>query len=56
MSKYNNKEDKKNNIDVRGYELLYLGHGFNGFTEEIQQIGRNVVFPEIEDFLDNISE
>ena len=56
LSKYNNKEDKKNNIDVRGYELLYLGHGFNGFNEEIQQIGRNVVFPEIEDFLNNISE
>jgi acetyl esterase/lipase len=56
LSKYNNKEDKKNNIDVRGYELLYLGHGFNGFNEEIQQIGRNVVFPEIEEFLNNISE
>ena len=55
FSKYNNREDKKNKINIRGYEILYFGHGFNGFNEEIQQIGRNIIFPEIEEFLNSIS-
>jgi hormone-sensitive lipase len=43
FSKYNNNEkNEKNKIDVRGYEILYLGHGFNGFSEEIQQIGNSI--------------
>ena len=55
FSKYNNNiENKINKIDARGYEILYFGHGFNGFSEEIQQIGRNVIFPEIEKFLKSL--
>ena len=54
ISKYNNDINNNNKIDVRGYELMYLGHSFNGLTEDIQQIGRNVLFPEIEDFLEDI--
>ena len=56
FSKYNNKENNKHIIDARGYDILYLGHGFNGFNDEIQQIGRNAIFPEIEDFLNSIKE
>ena len=55
FSKYNNKENNKNKIDIRGYEILYFGHGFNGFDEETQQIGRNIIFPEIEEFLNSLS-
>ena len=55
FSKYNNKKDKKNIIDVRGYDILYLTHGFNGFTEDVQNIGRNAIFPEIEEFLNKIN-
>ena len=55
FSKYNNNKKKgKNEIDARGYEIIYLGHGFNGFGEEIQQIGRNLIFPEIEEFLNKL--
>ena len=54
FSKYNNKQSKINNIDIRGYDFIYLGHGFNGLSEDIQQIGRNVIIPEIEEFLNNI--
>ena len=56
FSKFNNKEEnKKNKIDARGYEIIYFGHGFNGFNEEIQQIGRNLIFPEIEEFLKSLN-
>lgn len=55
FSKFNNREEnQKNKIDARGYEIIYFGHGFNGFNEEIQQIGRNVIFPEIEEFLKSL--
>ena len=49
--KYNKKENNKNFIDSRGYDIIYFRHGFNGFNKEIQQIGRNVIIPEIESFL-----
>ena len=55
FSRYNNREDKKNVIDARGYEILYLGHGFNGYDEKIQQISRNAIMPEIEEFLNKIN-
>ena len=56
FSKFNNREEnQKNKIDARGYEIIYFGHGFNGFNEEIQQIGRNVIFPEIEEFLKSLN-
>ena len=54
FSKYNNKKGK-NKIDVRGYDILYLTHGFNGHNEEIQKISRNIFIPEIEEFLININ-
>lgn len=51
FSEYNNKPNCKNVINIRGYDFIYLGHGFNGQSEDIKQIGRNVIFPEIEDYL-----
>ena len=54
FSKYNNKKGK-NKIDVRGYDIMYLSHGFNGHNEEIQKISRNLFIPEIEEFLKNIN-
>ena len=54
FSQYNNRKNNKNNIDVRGYDIIYLGHGFNGLNEDIQQISRNIILPEIEDFLNHI--
>ena len=57
FSKFNNREENlKNKIDARGYEIIYFGHGFNGFNEEIQQIGRKLIFPEIEEFLKSLNE
>jgi acetyl esterase/lipase len=54
ISEYNNRPNCKNIINIRGYDFIYLDHGFNGQSEDIQQIGRNVLFPEIEDYLDSI--
>lgn len=54
FSKYNNKENKKNKIDIRGYDVYYLGHGYNAQNEEFQKISRNLMFPEIEDFIKNL--
>ena len=54
FSQYNNRSDK-NKIDARGYDVLGLIHGFNGQRENIQKISRNLIFPEIEQFLGNIS-
>ena len=51
---YNNK-NRKNKINVRGYDIMGLGHGFNGQRENIQKIGRNVFIPEIEEFLNDIN-
>ena len=56
FSKYNNRPNNNNYIDVRGYDMMYLTHAFNGLSEDIQQISRNVIIPEVEDFLNNISE
>ena len=53
-NKYNMKENNKNYIDSRGYDILYLGHAFNMISEDTQNIGQKVIIPEIEDFLDNI--
>ena len=52
FSEYNNKNNNK--IDVRGYDMLYLGHGFNGSDENIQKISRKAMMPEVEEFLNNI--
>jgi hormone-sensitive lipase len=53
LNKYNNK-NSQNKIDVRGYDVLGLGHGFNGQSENIQKISRHLIIPEIEEFLNNI--
>ena len=55
FNKYNSKENNKNLIDSRGYDILYLGHSFNMTSEDSQQIGQKVIIPEIEDFLNNIN-
>jgi hormone-sensitive lipase len=51
---YNNKNNE-NKIDVRGYDIKYFGHGFNGFSEDIQKISRSIFIPEIEEFLNGIN-
>ena len=56
FSKYNNKPNNNNYIDARGYDIMYLTHAFNGLSEDIQQISRNVIIPEVEDFLNSIEE
>ena len=53
FSRYNNKNGK-NKIDVRGYDIFGLGHGFNGQRENIQKISRDLLFPEIVEYLRNI--
>ena len=53
-TKYNHRPNNSNRINVRGYDMMYLIHGFNGLTEDIQLISRNVIIPEVEDFLNNI--
>jgi hormone-sensitive lipase len=53
LNKYNNK-NSQNKIDVKGYDVLGLGHGFNGQSENIQKISRHLIIPEIEQFLSNI--
>ena len=55
FSKYNNRKNRKNYIDARGYDIIYLRHGFNELSEDIQKISRNIILPEIEDFLNNIN-
>jgi len=53
FSQYNNK-NSKNKIDVRGYDILGLGHGFNGQRENVQKISRDLLVPEIVEYLRNI--
>ena len=53
FSRYNNKNGK-NKIDVRGYDILGLGHGFNGQRENVQKISRDSLVPEIVEYLRNI--
>ena len=53
FSKYNSNNGN-NKIDIRGYDIFGLGHGFNGQREEVQKISRNIFIPEIEEFLKNI--
>ena len=54
-SRYNNRDQNKNIIDARGFDILYFGHGFNGRDEKIQKASRDVIIPEIEEFLNNIN-
>ena len=54
-SRYNNRDQNKNIIDARGFDILYFGHGFNGRDEKSQQTSRDVIIPEIEEFLNNIN-
>ena len=53
FSRYNNKNGK-NKIDVRGYDIFGLGHGFNGQRENVQKISRDLLVPEIVEYLRNI--
>jgi hormone-sensitive lipase len=54
-NRYNNRDQNKNIIDARGFDILYMGHGFNGRDEKSQKISRDVIIPEIEEFLNNIN-
>ena len=54
FNKYNNKKEHKNFIDIRGYDLLYLIHGFNTLDKKLEKIGRSIILPEIEEFLGEI--
>ena len=54
FNKYNNKKEHKNLIDIRGYDLLYLIHGFNTLDKKLEKIGRSIILPEIEEFLGEI--
>ena len=54
-SRYNNRDQNKNIIDARGFDILYMGHGFNGRDEKSQKISRDIIMPEIEEFLNNIN-
>ena len=42
FSKYNNRKNRKNYIDARGYDIIYLRHGLNELSEDIQKISRNI--------------
>ena len=53
FSKYNNNNNN-HKIDIRGYDILSLDHGFNGKGENGQLISRNLLIPEINEFLKNI--
>ena len=55
FNKYNNSQERKNNIDVRGYDLLYLIHGFNTLDKELEKIGRNIIISEVEEYLKYIN-
>ena len=54
FSKYNNRRNNNNYIHVRGYDMMHLTHAFNGLSEDIEQISKNVIIPEVEDFYNNI--
>ena len=53
LTKYNNKNN--NQIDVRGYDVIYFSHGFIEIQEPYQDISRKLIFPEIEEILYNIN-
>lgn len=54
LTKYNNKNKTKNQIDVRGYDVIYFSHGFIEIQEPYQDISRKLIFPEIEEIISNI--
>ena len=56
LTKYNNQNKNKNQIDVIGYDVIYFWHGFIEIDEPYQDISRKLIFPEIEEFLSNIKD
>ena len=55
LTKYNEKNKDKNQIDVRGYDVIYFWHGFIEIQEPYQKISRKLIFPEIKEFLSSIN-
>ena len=54
LAKYNHKNKNRNQIDVRGYDVIYFYHGFIEIQEPYQDISRKLIFPEIEGIISNI--
>ena len=53
LTKYNHNNKNKNQIDVRGYDVIYFSHGFIEIQEPYQDISRKLIFPEIEELINN---
>lgn len=56
LTKFNYKNNNKNQIDVRGYDVIYFWHGFIEVQEPYQEISRNLIFAEINELLSNIKD
>ena len=54
LSKFNKDNKDKNQIDVRGYDVIYFWHGFIEIDEPYQEISRKLIFSEINEILNNI--
>ena len=54
LSKFNKDNKDKNQIDVRGYDVIYFWHGFIEIDEPYQEISRKLIFSEINEILSHI--
>ena len=54
LSKFNKNNKDKNQIDVRGYDVIYFWHGFIEVEEPYQEISRKLIFSEINEVLGHI--
>ena len=54
LSKFNKNNRDKNQIDIRGYDVIYFWHGFIEIEEPYQEISRKLIFSEINEVLSHI--
>ena len=54
LSKFNRNNKDKNQVDVRGYDVIYFWHGFIEVDEPYQEISRKLIFSEINEILSHI--
>ena len=54
LSKYNKNNKDKNQIDIRGYDVIYFWHGFIEIDEPYAEISRTLIFAEINEILSHI--
>ena len=54
LSKFNKNNKDKNQIDIRGYDVIYFWHGFIEIDEPYQEISRTLIFAEINEILRHI--